>query len=166
MPNRQQAFIWTNYDLDYYWHIITTRAQWIKSQHWEDIFLFQCGQYILSREHDDVMKKLSVMITSSNENIFRVTGHLCGEFAGHQWIPCTKASDAELWCFCLICLNKRLSKQSWGWWLETPLSPLWRHCNGIAGALVIAILVINMFLTNGRIFSDLKCTNPHWYRCN
>ena len=25
--------------------------------------------------------------------------------------------------------NKRLSKQSWGWWFETPLHPLWRHCN-------------------------------------
>ena len=26
-------------------------------------------------------------------------------------------------------LNKRLSKQWWGWWLETPSRPLWRHCN-------------------------------------
>ena len=26
-------------------------------------------------------------------------------------------------------LNKRLSKQSWGWWFETPSRPLWRHCN-------------------------------------
>ena len=26
--------------------------------------------------------------------IFRVTGHLCGEFTGHWWIPLTKASDA------------------------------------------------------------------------
>ena len=24
---------------------------------------------------------------------------LCGEFAGHRWIPHTKASDTELWCF-------------------------------------------------------------------
>ena len=24
---------------------------------------------------------------------------LCGEFTGHRWIPCTKTSDAELWCF-------------------------------------------------------------------
>ena len=40
-----------------------------------------------------------IMMTSSNRNIFRVTGPLCGEFTGHQWIPLTKASDAELWCF-------------------------------------------------------------------
>ena len=26
-------------------------------------------------------------------------------------------------------LNKRLSKQSWGWWFETPSRPLWRHCD-------------------------------------
>ena len=25
-------------------------------------------------------------------------------------------------------LNKRLSKQSWGWWFETPSCSLWRHC--------------------------------------
>ena len=40
-----------------------------------------------------------IMMTSSNGNIFRVTGHLCGEFTALRWIPRTKASDAELWCF-------------------------------------------------------------------
>ena len=39
------------------------------------------------------------MMTSWNGNIFHVTGHLCGEFTGPRWIPRTKASDAELWCF-------------------------------------------------------------------
>ena len=42
------------------------------------------------------------MMTSWNGNIFRVTGHLCGDFR-------TKASDAELWCFFNMRLNKRLS---------------------------------------------------------
>ena len=36
------------------------------------------------------------MMTSSNGNIFRVTGPLWGEFTGHRSIPLTKASDAEL----------------------------------------------------------------------
>ena len=31
--------------------------------------------------------------------IFRLIDPLCGEFTGHRWIPRTKASDAELWCF-------------------------------------------------------------------
>ena len=64
-----------------------------------------------------------------HENIFCVTGPLCGEFTGHLWIPRTKASDAELWCFDLR-LNKWLSQQSWGWWFETRSRSLWRHCNG------------------------------------
>ena len=38
---------------------------------------------------------LLFMMTSSNGNIFRVTGPLCGEFTGHR----TKASDSELWHF-------------------------------------------------------------------
>ena len=37
------------------------------------------------------------MMTSSNGNIFRITGPLCGKFTGHRWIPLTKASDAEFW---------------------------------------------------------------------
>ena len=39
------------------------------------------------------------MVTSSNGNIFRVTGPLWGESAGDRWIPLTEASEAELWCF-------------------------------------------------------------------
>ena len=39
------------------------------------------------------------MMTSSNGNIFRVTGPLCEEFNGDRWIPQIKSSDAELWCF-------------------------------------------------------------------
>ena len=27
-------------------------------------------------------------------------------------------------------LNKRFSKQWWGWWFETPWRPLWRCCEG------------------------------------
>ena len=41
----------------------------------------------------------SAMMTSSDANIFRVTGPLCWEFTGHRWISLTKASDAEPWCF-------------------------------------------------------------------
>ena len=37
------------------------------------------------------------MMTSSNGNIFHVTGHLCGEFNGHRWILRTKASGAVIW---------------------------------------------------------------------
>ena len=36
---------------------------------------------------------------SSNGNIFRVTGPLCGEIISRRWIPLTKSIDAGLWCF-------------------------------------------------------------------
>ena len=45
------------------------------------------------------MEYIYIMMTSSNGNVFRVTGHLCGDFTGTRWIPLTKASDAELWYF-------------------------------------------------------------------
>ena len=66
------------------------------------------------------------MMTSSNGSIFLVTGHLCG----HRWIPriqrpVTRSFDV----FFDLRLNIRLSKQSWGWWFETPSRPLWRHCS-------------------------------------
>ena len=70
-----------------------------------------------------------IIMTSSNGNIFRVTGPLCVEFTGHRWIPRTKASDAELWDFFHLRLNKQLNKQSWGWWFKTLSRSLWRHCN-------------------------------------
>ena len=52
------------------------------------------------------------------------------EFTGHRWIPLTKASDAEPWCFFYLLLNKCLSKQSIRRWYESPSCSLWRHRNG------------------------------------
>ena len=69
-----------------------------------------------------IMQMNCCMMTSSNGHIFRVTGPLWGESTGHRWIPITKASDAELWFFVDLRVNKQLSKQSRRWWLETPLS--------------------------------------------
>ena len=40
-----------------------------------------------------------IIISWWHGNIFRVSGHLCGDFTGPRWIPHTKANDAELWYF-------------------------------------------------------------------
>ena len=48
-----------------------------------------------------------------------------GEFPALR--PVTRGFDV----FFDLRLNKRLSKQSWGWWFETLLRPLWRHCNDV-----------------------------------
>ena len=41
-------------------------------------------------------------------------------------------------------VDKRLSKQSWGWWFETPSSSIWRHCN-----------IMNSFKIKNYSFSDI-----------
>ena len=69
------------------------------------------------------------MMTSSNGNIFHVTGHLCGEFTGPRWIPHKKPVTRSFGVFFDLRRNNRLNKQSWGWWFETLLCPLWRQCN-------------------------------------
>ena len=98
------------------------------------------------------------MVTSSNGNIFRVTGHLCGEFTGLRWIPRTKASDAELWCFLWSVPDKRLSKQSWGWWFETQSGSLWRHSN--EGLVNLAVQDIYPVIQYSELSSE--CHDAHF----
>ena len=69
------------------------------------------------------------MMTSSNGNISALLA-LCagnspvtGEFPSQR--PVTRSFDV----FFDLRPNKRLSKQSWSWWFETPSRSLWRQCN-------------------------------------
>ena len=55
-----------------------------------------------------------------------------GEFPSQR--PVTRSFDVLI----DLHLNKHLSKQSWCWWFETPLCPLWRHCSAM---LAIEVLV-------------------------
>ena len=58
------------------------------------------------------------LMTSSNGNIFRVTGILCGEFTGRRWIPARRPVTRSFEVFIDLRLNE-LSKES-----------LWRHIYG------------------------------------
>ena len=75
------------------------------------------------------LRGMRLMMTSSNGNIFRVTGPLCGEFTGPGEFPPQRPVTRSFDVFFHLRLNKRLSKQPRGWWFETPLWSLWRHCN-------------------------------------
>ena len=67
--------------------------------------------------HDDVIKwKLSLCVGNSP---------VAGEFPSQR--PVTRSFDV----FFDLRLNKRLSKQSWSWWFETPSRSSWGHCNGM-----------------------------------
>ena len=73
------------------------------------------------------------MMTSSNGNIFRVTGPLCGEFTGLGEFPTQRPVTRSFDVFFDVRLIKRLSKHSRGWWFETLSHPLWRHRNTYLG---------------------------------
>ena len=77
--------------------------------------------WVLSRfemKHDDVIKW---------KHFPRYWPFVTGEFPSQG--PVTRSVDVSLIC----ALNKRLSKQSWGWWFETPSRSLWRYCNETHG---------------------------------
>ena len=85
---------------------------WTKCTNWHCIFL---GQH-----HDDIIKE-----TFSALLAICCTGNslVVGEFPAQR--PVTRSFDVSF----DLRLNKQLSKQSRGWWFETPSRPLWRHCN-------------------------------------
>ena len=56
-----------------------------------------------------------------------------GEFSAQR--PVTRSFDV----FFDLRLNKRLSKQSWGWWFETQSDSLWRHCNDMRGLVCVVM---------------------------
>ena len=93
---------------------------------------------------------LQNMMTSSNGSIFRVTGPLCGnspvtgEFPSQR--PVTRIFDVFF-----DRLNKRFSKQSWGWWFETPSHSLWHHCNGGHWWQMRIMTPATNMLTHGRL---------------
>ena len=97
------------------WELKIKFGQWINSSYFRnvsatlvlhyDFFWRRCNaqniryNWIWHIQLSSSSRDDSRMMTSSYGNIFRVTGPLYGEFTGHRWIPLTKPSDAELWCF-------------------------------------------------------------------
>ena len=81
--------------------------------------LLQSKRDIIEGIHDDVIKW----------NHFRITGALCGELTSPGEFPAQRPVTRSFGVFFDLRLNKRLSKQSWGWWFETPPWSLWRQYN-------------------------------------
>ena len=102
----------------------------------------------------------SDMMTSSNGNIFRIAGPLCGEFTGHGEFPSQKPVTRSFDVFVGLRLNKRSSKQSLGWWFETSSCPLWRHCNDITAWRTGQLLPIY------RVWNFMINNNHASYYCN
>ena len=138
---------WASYDWAMYWSGLggVQRVQILLILHSIKVIYsgssLLCAQWNDITVHDDSMalkrsthywKFVSIM-TSSNGNIFRVTGPLCGEFTGPGEFPTQRPVTRSFDVFFDLRLNKRLSKHSWGWWFETLSWSLWRHHNGESG---------------------------------
>ena len=144
VPNGPQAIIGTNDGLGW-WRIYESAGRnkfmvtWhFKTRKWftSEFLLIRFTTNILPVCNWKTTSEISTsliaqyMMTSSNGNIFRVTGPLCGEFTGPGEFPSQRPVTRSFDVFFDLHLNKRLSKQSRGWRFETPSRPLWRHCNG------------------------------------
>ena len=57
---------------------------------------------------------VAIMMTSSNENIFHVTGPIWGEFTGRRGFPLTKASDTKLVLFTFAWTNGWVNNRNAG----------------------------------------------------
>ena len=77
-------------------------------------------------------------------------------------LPAQRPVPRSFDVFFYLRLNKRLSKQSWGWWFETLSRPLWRHCNGMGRARHISFSVCLAWCLCMTL-SDL-CRRQHFIR--
>ena len=116
-------------------------------------------------KHFHVEAKL--MMTSSNGNIFRVTGPLCGEFTGPGEFPTQRPVTRSFDVFFDLRLNKRLSKQPRGWWFETPSWSLWRHCNvlrkrSISWSQALLLKWINLIPSMENLLHPVKCVGGNY----
>ena len=112
---------------------------WVTMVGWVDVLDSYRGDFRRRRAVDisswwclcGVSPNCLPMMTSSDGIIFRVTGHLYGEFTGPRWIPTQRPVKRSFDVYFDLRPNKRLSKQPWGWLFETPSRPLWRHRNAL-----------------------------------
>ena len=90
------------------------------------------------------MENISAVLTICAGN-----SPVAGEFPAKR--PVTRSFDV----FFDLRLNKRLSKQSWGWWFETISHPFWRHCNVMPYTCIL--------MASRRFPSSSNNTITHWH---
>ena len=88
--------------IEYLWHVgpfLYMTQQW-------NMTLYMSRSFAMTETLPSHRWKLDLgMMTSLNGNIFRVTGHLCGEFTGPRWIPAQRPVTRSFDVF-FICVWK------------------------------------------------------------
>ena len=100
--------MWAIFKISTLWRLLTTKS------------CANLDKHEACQLHDDVIKW---------KHYPRYWPFVQGNHRSRVQRPVTRSFDV----FFDLCLNKRFSKQSWGWWFETQSRSLWHHC--IAGGL-------------------------------
>ena len=128
-PSRRQAFTWTNDDHVLWCYMASlghSELAWLGAdESWMDVNVNtgrECIHWGDSETQNSwwrhQMETFSALLA-----ICAGTSPVTGEFPAQR--PVKRNFDV----FFDLRLNKRLSKQSWGWWSQTPSRPWWRHSN-------------------------------------
>ena len=108
---------------------------------WYRVILFRKLRHA-THTHDDVIK----------------WKHVPRNWPFGRGIPRTKPLTRSFDVFVDLRLNKRLGKQSWGWWFEMPWRALWRHCNG----LNVIRATSDMCLVHSKLQKLIKPIFEYW----
>ena len=121
-------------------------AVWITDIVCRNIFQIRFKYWSSSLNLVPHVKDWDVTWSSNQMESFSVLLVLCAgnspvtsEF--HAQRPVTRSFNV----FFDLCLNKHLSKQSWGWWFETLSHPLWHHSNESWVPEVLEVCGVNLY---------------------
>ena len=167
-PGRRQAIIWTNPGIlligpcgtKFHEILIESQTFSFKKMHFkmscwilgmtttsmpaEDVFRLTLSTPGSARRWRHQMETFSALLAICAWNSL-----VPGEFPTQR--PVTRSCDV----FFDPCLNKRLNKQSWGWWFQTLHCPLWRQCN-VSSRFVRRQHFCHLFFAGSSFYGDMK----------
>ena len=103
----------------------TGRASHQDTQRWQESWIWLFHSLTLRECCSNPIWRHQMEIFSALLAIWAGNSPVTGEFRAQR--PVTRSFDV----FFDLRLNKRLSKQWWGCWFETPSKSLWRHSNAL-----------------------------------
>ena len=112
------------------------------------------GPVVDRRQKWYVRGTVMFMMTSSSGNNFVLLAFCAGNSPVTGESPSQRPVTRNFDVFVDLRLNKRLSKQSFGWWFETPSRSLWLHCNVMKFMSTIGLI------PGSRVSLQITCLSP------
>ena len=89
----------------------------------------RCQPVSVAHNHPATSVEQTGMMVSLNGNISTLLALCAGNYSVTSEFPTQRPVMRSFDVFFDLRMNKRLSKQSWGWWFGTSSRSLWRYCN-------------------------------------